>query len=165
LSWRRLLLGLAVCTLLFADGGTLVFTQQSGPYIITLFSAPEPVRVGVADLSVLVQQASDRSPVLDAQVNLELTHAGFEALKFTATHTAATNKLLYAADVPLSAEGAWHVALDVNGARASGTLEVHAAQPPVIAYWPYFALVPLAIALYVLNQYLKHRRARPPVRA
>src|SRR5579884_1996756 len=72
LNLKRLVPALVFCALLFADGGTLIFTRQAGPFLVTLFGAPEPVRAGPADLSVLVQRASDRTPVLDAQVRLKL---------------------------------------------------------------------------------------------
>ena len=52
--------------LLFADGGIVQFQKQAGPFFVTVFSAPVPLRVGAADLSVMVQKADDRSEVLDA---------------------------------------------------------------------------------------------------
>ena len=53
--------------LLLADGGAVQFRRQTGPVIITLFSAPVPLRAGPADLSVLVQNARDGSPILNAK--------------------------------------------------------------------------------------------------
>lgn len=153
------LLALAACStaLLNADGGAVVFRQQTGAFLVTLFSSPEPLRVGAADLSVLVQRASDQSPLLDEKVNLAL---GTSA-EIPATHREATNKLLYAARVPLTTSGVRHVSVLVNGTVAGGgELNVLPAQPPLLAYWPYFVFVPFVVLLFVLNQILKKRRVR-----
>jgi hypothetical protein len=170
LSLKRLLSGLICCAFLFADGGTLLFTRQDGSFVVTLFGAPEPIRAGTADMSVLVQRASDREPVLDAQVQLRLTRAGFDPLEVRLSHANATNKLLYAGSIQVPAAGVWKAEVSVyakqGSARLSGELQVLTPQPPLIAYWPYFALVPLMIGLYALNQWLKRRRAvRPRARA
>ncbi len=44
-------------TLVFADGGTMLFRKRADPFLVTAFSEPVPVRVGAADLSVMVQNA------------------------------------------------------------------------------------------------------------
>ena len=35
-------------------------------------------------------------------------------------------------------------------------------QPPVAADWPYFALIPAAILLFILNRHLKNRTRTVP---
>ncbi|HTU45678.1 MAG TPA: hypothetical protein VMF91_11485 [Bryobacteraceae bacterium] len=143
---------------LYADGGSVLLRQQSNGFLLTVFGTPQ---VGTADISVLVQNASDRSPILDAEVRLRT--ADFSA---RATHEQATNKLLYAALVDLPRAGKYHLQVQVasNGktAVADGVLDVAPAAPSWIAYWPYFALVPAAMLLFVLNQWLKNRRVRRP---
>ena len=39
-----------------ADGGVVLFQQTSAPFSITLLSTEMPLRPGVADLSVLLEQ-------------------------------------------------------------------------------------------------------------
>ncbi len=139
--------------------------KQAGPFEITLFSTPSPLRVGRADLSVMVQRVSDQSPVLDANVKLHLRRRGGDNIIEVfapARHENATNKLLYAASVNFIRAGDWLAEVEVieGGATAdvAGQVTVLPASAPLIAYWPYFALVPLAIALFVFNRWLRQRR-------
>lgn len=139
---------------LFADGGAVLLHKSAGQFVVTVFGTPQ---VGTSDLSVFVQNAQDRNPVLDAEVTLRLGGASVRA-----THEAATNKLLYAANVELSHAGRTHLEVTIEraGERVviEGDLDVMPASPPILAYWPYFALVPTAILLFALNQRLKNKR-------
>jgi hypothetical protein len=166
---------LTICPALWADGGTVVLQKRSGPFIITLFSDPTPLRVGRADLSVVCQKAEDKSPVLDAKVLLHLRRpsSGNDIVEFTlpAKHDKASNKLLYAAALDLPSPGNWRVNVDVerNGILASvgGSLTVLEKQPAIVTYWPFFVIVPLVALLFAINRRLKrgrelrHPRARP----
>jgi hypothetical protein len=154
---------LATTALLFADGGPVLLRKQSGPFLVTVFGTP---RVGMTDFSVLVQNADTRAPVLDAEVDIRIARN----IKL-ATHEAAINKLLYAALIKLPQAGKSHleVSLTSNGQTAivEGDIDVAPATSPWISYWPYFAFVPAAILLFVLNQWLKKKRrlrrlATPP---
>lgn len=175
MQWGRpIALAFVSAAILFADGGTLVLRKQAGPLAISVFSSPEPMRVGPADLSVMVQRAADKSEVLDANVKLHLTHAGPEGISEVfapATHSNATNKLLYAARLSLPAAGVWRLTAIVdskNGsAEVAGEVTVRPPQPPIFAYWPYFAVVPLVVILFAVNQWLKKKRQvnRPRARA
>lgn len=143
------------------------FRKPAGPFMVTVFSEPVPVRAGAADLSVMIERASDQSTVLDAHVmvHLKKTEAGsIVELAAPATHGRATNKLLYAASVTLPSAGIWQMTVDVrekgDEASASGALNVLGKEPPLIEHWALFALVPLMILLFVLNQWLKRRRRR-----
>jgi hypothetical protein len=155
--------GLCLATsILFADGGIVQFQKQAGPFLVTVFSAPVPLRVGPADLSVMVQKVDDRSKVLDCDVTLALSKPGDRGIQARATRTQATNKLLYAAPVVFPLPGSWHLRADIkergDTVRVNGELAVLPELPPLIAHWPYFALVPVAAALFGLNQWLKARR-------
>jgi hypothetical protein len=147
---------------LFADGGVVQFQKQAGPFLITVFSAPVPLRVGVADLTVMVQKAVDRSEVLDSGVILHLAKPDEHAIQAVATRAQATNKLLYAAPIVFPSAGKWHLTVDVDGkdniVRVYGDVTVLPELPPLIANWPYFALLPVAVALFALNQWLKAKR-------
>ncbi len=154
----------AAAALVLADGGTLVLRRQAGPLVISVFSSPQPLRVGPADLSVMVQQLSNQSTVLDAGVNLHLTQSGAQVLEVfaPAKHENATNKLLYAARMHLPSAGSWRLVAMVHSskgnAEVTGQLTVLGPQPPLVAYWPYFAVVPLLVILFAVNQILKNRR-------
>lgn len=150
---------------LWADGGATLLRTNSGPYVITLFGSPSPLRTGPADLSVMVQNAAGQSAVLDAHVMVRLKKAqGGDVVEVAApaTHEKATNKLLYAASLTMPSDGVWHVSVDVNqaGKTASvfGEVKVLPPQPPLQRYWPYLLIVPVIALLFALNQALRRRR-------
>ena len=130
--------------------------------MVTVFSAPVPLRVGVADLSILVQNARDASPVLDAQIALRLSRAGDQEIDVTATRSQAANKLFYAAHPSLPAAGPWQVTLQIrsNGRTfdVPGEIGVLPREAPWMTNWPYFVPVPLGLLLFLVNQAIKSRR-------
>jgi hypothetical protein len=148
----------------YADGGTIRVVAPVGAYVVTVFSAPEPLRVGAADVSVLVQDRASGSPLLDAQVTLEVLPPGGDATprRLEATHAAATNKLLHAARVDIDRPGTWTVRVSVyrgsDAVEVQGTLPVIAPASTLSDIWPYLALPPLAVALYALRARLLRRR-------
>lgn len=149
----------------FGDGGSLILRKQTGPLVVSVFSAESPVRVGTADLSVMVENASDESPVMDAKVMLRLTKTTVGAVTEVAapaSHAKATNKTLYAAQVTLPSKGEWRLSADVTADgktdEVSADLNVLPPAPPAQKYWPYFALVPFAVLLFAFNRWLRRRR-------
>src|SRR5262245_24203813 len=162
---RVALIGVLAANTALADGGTVRALQEAGPFRITVMSAPEPLRVGPVDLSVLVQRADGGAPVLDAEVELRLEGPGADApIVVWATHEQATNQLLHAAVVTLPTAGTWRIRALVrqggDSAEVAGALPVAARPPRLLALWPYLAL-PLAIgAGFALREWLA-RRASP----
>ncbi len=162
----RWLLVAALCLpgLARADGGTLVLTRPAGLFVISVFSAPAPLRAGVADVSVLVQERSSAAVVLDAIVALRVHAPDGTTRAWTASHAAATNRLLQAALVELPAAGRWQLEVTVRRARDEATvgceLDVAPAGTRLAAAWPPLAVPPLAIALFVWHQRLRRRRRR-----
>lgn len=145
-----------------ADGGTVRIRDDAGSLRITVFSAPEPLRAGAADLSVLLQRRD--VPVLDADVVLHLEDpAATGAIEARATHEAATNKLFYAAAVVLPVAGIWKLRVAVREAgedfTVSGELPVEAPTPRWLTLWPYLALPPLAVLLFAAHEWRQHHRA------
>lgn len=145
-----------------ADGGVVVFQQNSAPFIITLFSTEMPLRPGPADFSVLVEQADGRSPILDAQVLIELEHEAGTIIRTEATRSQARNKLLYCSLINLPKAGKWKVRLHVtrgeSNAEVLGDLQVAAPRALLVSYWKLFALPPITITLFIINQWLRRRR-------
>lgn len=114
----------------------------------------------------MVQDANDHSAILDAQVLVHVArtvNGEIHEVAVPATHAKATNKMLYAANVPFDAPGDWRAMVDVSlhgkTASISGPLRVLPKQPPILAYWPFFLVIPVIIALFVLNRWLKRKRA------
>src|SRR5262249_33385867 len=61
------------CAAARGDGGAVCMSGRQGSYVITVFSAPTPLRAGPIDISVLVQDARSGDPVTEAQVSVRLT--------------------------------------------------------------------------------------------
>lgn len=145
------------------DGGLMRLSEMAGPFEITVFTAPTPLRVGAVDVSVMLLERAGHAPVLDAAVDVTVRGPGPERTG-AATHAAATNKLLYAAVLDISAAGQWSLLVQVRSnagaAAVSCPLDVAPPLAPVVAFWPYLALPAVAIALFALHQSLKHRQAR-----
>ncbi len=139
--------------------------KHVGSFVLTVFSTPVPLRVGSADLSVMIQKASNQSVILNARVSLDLSkpeQGKNVEIVAPATRAQATNKLLYGARVTLPSAGQWRLNLSVaaNGetAHTSGNIAVMPAQTPFGSYWFYFAVPPLAIFFFAMNQWLRRRR-------
>lgn len=149
------------------DGGVVRLSERTGDYLVTIFTSPTPLRAGPIDISVLVQQADGGGVVGDAAVRVSLRSASAaEAIGSAATRAQATNKLLYAALLDLPSAGNWQVDVTIERpdrppATVAFAFEAAPPLPPWRTYWPYFALPPIAMAVYALHQWLLlHRGAR-----
>jgi hypothetical protein len=165
--WRALILAAVFLPRpALADGGTLRSTQAAGPFVISIFTAPEPLRVGSADLSVLVQQrsvaASASAVLLDATIELHVRAPDGGTQTLVASHATAGNRLMQAALLKLPAPGRWQLTVAVrhrtDAATISCDLFVGSAAPRPLVQWPSLALPPLCIALYVWRELLLRRR-------
>ena len=113
--WRGLpvipLLLCLISTPARADSGVVRASAVDGPWRLTVFSEPTPLRAGFVDLSVLVQRTESDQPVLDATVSLMLEHprADVSSILVEATRETASNRLLYSAEFELPEPGLWNV--------------------------------------------------------
>jgi hypothetical protein len=164
---RALLLLSLVAVALFAqaypalaDGGVVQIQRSSGPFVITLFTAPAPLRAGPTDISIMVQD-SNNHPVLDAKVTVRLYGEGGKAIKAEAGREKSKNKLLYAALVNLREAGRWEIEVTVvrnsEEIRINGVMIVAPPRLFLLTYWWPLALPPVAIGLFVINQWLKSK--------
>lgn len=161
-----LLCALLCPAMLFADGGTVQFREKAGPFWVSLFTTPSPLRPGPIDLSVLLETEGTHQPLLDAVVHIVIEKNN-RTIGLDATRSQATNKLLYASQANIPSPGPWHVKVMVNRngrqATASGKLSVLEPLPPLLMYWPYFAVVPVFLLLFTIHQILRRReRGRRP---
>jgi hypothetical protein len=164
---RRLVAGLVLgcCPLAaHADGGRLQMRQAAGPFVVSLFTTPESLAMGPADLSVMVEE--QRSILLDADVVVTLTPEASDVTSIVAhlSHAHATNRLLQDAIVQLPRAGRWRAVVHVSeaGRKASATTDLtvgnYSARRGTV--W-LFALLPvLAIALFAWVQTEKQRARR-----
>ena len=145
------------------DGGIVRLRENRGALVVTVFTAPDPLRAGPQDVSVLVQDPTG-APVLDAEVTLRFdppvrSSAGFAV---RALRAQATNKLLQAAQVDLREVGEWRLGVGVSragqAAELSCVLPVAPATPRLTALWDVLALPPAMVVLFALHHALRRRR-------
>jgi hypothetical protein len=164
----------------FADGGALLMRQESGTVIISVFADPLPIRVGALDVSALVQDRATRAPLSDVAVRITMSRSdpandseawqvvcnslnglGTDAV---ASQSHSTNKLLFSAWMGVPSPGAWELAVSVrrDGHTDAVTRRVDVLPPPapLQAWWPLIALVPAAIAGYLLRALFLRQRGR-----
>ncbi len=155
--------GLLVAAVAPADGGRQRLRRDAGPFTITVFTLPEPLTVGPADVSVLVQERESGRVVLDAAVAVRVRPPGGPAWRGIEAGVAG-NRLFRAATVDLAVPGDWDLEIAVrrNGetAAVSATLPVGPPASRAARIWPYVAAPPLAIALFAAGQALQRRRRR-----
>jgi hypothetical protein len=162
-----LTMGMLAPLALHADGGTVQLREASGPFVVTVFTAPETLRAGPIDTSVLIQDRETGRVILDAAVNLAVEPAAGTGPRFQmrATQAQARNKLLQAAAIDIPAPGWWtmHISVSRNGAQAAVATKVlvQPAAAQLAGIWPYLILPPVAIALFVLHQALRRSPQTP----
>jgi hypothetical protein len=146
------------------DGGIVRFSERRDDRVITVFTSPTPLRAGPVDVSVLVQDAESGKALPDVPivVHVHPVNHGEATITVPASSKAAANKLMHAADVELGEPGLWHVDVIVQnlgpGLPIGFDMEVAEAPPPWLdlSIWVGWPLV--AIAWFVLHQWLVHRR-------
>jgi hypothetical protein len=162
----------------YGDGGTILLHQDAGAFTITLFAAPQPLHVGSADISVMVQDRTGGDVLLDSVVDLTLAPQAGDATPTTIrlTRGQVSNRLLQAATVDFSQPGRWHLSLQVQRGRDVAHLStdctVEANRSRATLVW-FYVLLPIGIIfLFVVHQALKHQslkhqaaKRRPEVNA
>jgi hypothetical protein len=152
------------------DGGTLRFSGRRGDRVVTVFTAPAPLRAGPIDLSVLVQDSGTGRPITDLPIEVHAQRIGHAktTIRAAATTEAATNKLLRAARLELSAPGQWRFDVLVRGVTQSQQVgfDVLVAEPVTpwlqMIFWIAWPIVP--IGLFALAQ-LRFRGAHSESRS
>lgn len=142
-----------------ADGCN--FANRPGPFVVTLFTTPDPLTPGRADFSVVVERPGVQGIVSDARVTFVLTPADGqgEPITLQATHGQATTRFLEAANFSLPKQGLWRIAIHVSQGAESGvcTGEFRVAPPNLITNevaWQ-IAIVPIMMLLFLLHQWRK----------
>lgn len=152
-AWLPLLLLLALpLAPLFANGGTVRIARAPvGPYLVTVYSSPTPLRTGEVDVSVLVQDSSNAviaPPVVVEATPLALAEgATADPIRHEASRAQATNKLFQAAKFDVAAPGEWEFGVRVAGAgslsfRATVAKSTLLDRPYLLAF---LILLPLAV--------------------
>jgi hypothetical protein len=141
------------------DGGAMLLHQDAGAFTLTLFAAPQPLEVGTADFSVLVQDRSTGEVLLDPVI--DLTVAG-ETVRLNRAQV--SNRLLQAATVRFSRPGKQRLTLSVRRGTQIAQLNTDCTVEPdgsrVTLVWFYVLLPVPFILLFVTHQVLKLRSER-----
>ena len=170
-----------------ADGGVVRLREANGPFLVTVFTAADPVQDGLSDVSVLVQRRDSGDAILDATVELVFKAPAASAaepvgqlcgasgawllgrsskppraqLTVPAYRRLASNKLLYAAPIRFGTAGNWQLEALVKhrSDAVKFACGIRVGPPPrrLIFLAPYLALPPLLVALFALNQCLRRR--------
>jgi hypothetical protein len=148
-------------------GGTPQVTNaEAGPYLVSVWTEPNPIRVGEFHVTVAVLESpapgssarESGDPVLDATVQVRVAPASEtgKALIADATRENAVNKLMYEADLDLPSEGQWRVDIQVEGPTGTGStgFDIEAAPPAVFSAagwlpWPVWAGLSLVLVAVV----------------
>jgi hypothetical protein len=132
-----LIAGLAGPLSVAPNGGTVrVAKAPVGPYLVSVWSQPDPARVGRLDVSVAVMRPATEEALLDARVALtaERAGAGGGAATVTLVPGAGGNPLYYHRLVEIPAPGRWRLTVAVEGAAGAGRttfeIDVEPARSP-----------------------------------
>jgi hypothetical protein len=150
-----------------ADGGVVRAAVTQGPFVIAIFTPPEISRDLPTEVNVMVQRRDTGEVRIDADVELAFVPPSGARIQSTepssvaATRARFANKLLYGASVVFPSIGDWQVRASVRqgGENALITCLLPVGMPPrrLAGLWPYLALPPFVITLFVMNQWLRRR--------
>jgi hypothetical protein len=144
-----------------ADGGRLQMRQGAGPFVVSLFTTPESLGKGQADLSAMIEEQASGKVLLDADIVITLTpqDGGSGPIVAQLSHAHATNRLLQDAVVRLPHAGQWRAVIEVNeGGRHANTatdLTVGDYSARRGTVWVFTLLPACAIALFAWAQVAK----------
>jgi cytochrome c oxidase assembly factor CtaG len=105
------------------DGDVVRLQENSGPFRISVFTAPDPLRAGRCDVSVLVQDRDSGDPIVDAPVSLSIVRpdaANDPSAQTRATVADSSVKLLESGTVTLPRKGAWSLRVTVRRGTSEG---------------------------------------------
>jgi hypothetical protein len=146
-----------------ADGGRLRLKETAGPFTVAVFTAPDPLTAGPAEVSVLVQDALTSDVVLDADVEIRLRALeGIETVHYAAAP--GPNRLFRQAAVKLPFPGRWHLEVSVRrNAQAAIVSTLLTVAPPASPWrtaWPLLAAPVVLVALFLAGA--RRRRSSNP---
>ena len=159
-------------------GGTPKLTNaEAGPYRVSVWTDPDPIRAGELHVSVAVVESLEPGAsegeigdlILDANVQVRaepISQAGNVLIAY-ATHENAVNKLLYEADLDLPAEGQWRVTIQVEGPAGAGSAGFEIEALPALASnifltvpWPVWG--GLIVGIFAIGWLVQMSRSQKP---
>jgi hypothetical protein len=140
------------------DGGTLRVSQSANGVTVTVFTSPTIPRAGTVDVSVLLQDETQRQTLFDAPVTVRLAQGKLN-FSLPATHGAATNKLFQAAHFDGIEAGPCKVVIELRGKQvAAFEMEVAPALPNWVDFAWWVCWPGVVVGLFGIHQMLARRR-------
>ena len=171
-----------------ADGGVVRLRVGDGRVVSTLFTPADISQDMAAEFTVLVQDEMNGQTVLDAEVELRFAApagarlpvidpwcrpprstllagpdgalTGLPPVRMTRSQS--DNKLLHGVSLVFPVPGDWHGVLTVrHGTQMLSrdfTIQIGAPINRLSAVWPWLALPPFLIGMFIANQRLRMRR-------
>ncbi|MCC6641318.1 MAG: hypothetical protein IT386_09175 [Deltaproteobacteria bacterium] len=153
----------APCPAARGDGGRVCASEASGALRVTVLTSPTPIRVGVAEVVVRVDDVNDSSPASAAAVALLLRAADGTTQEIDARPVAGASSSLYSVEVALASTGPLVIEARAGHGAVTSMVrcrtQVESALPPLRDHWPLVALPPVAVALFVTSRLLARRNA------
>lgn len=180
-AFRIIFALLAFALLVRADNAVPLGTRDLGGKTLTVFAHPAPLRAGPVQLGVMVTDNNTGKPDLNwtatgsikpamgdaptgssaewippcCRMTVHTLADGSVPLQFTGN--SAGNALMRGASVTLSKSGGWIIDIEINtaeGVVAKETLAITVGPPaaPVTQFWPLFALLPVAVIVFVFSR-------------
>ena len=138
--------------------------QGAGPFVVTLFSIPDDLVTGPADLSVGVEDAATGELVNDANVRFTLTKLDgtpTDRIVAMATEAPTGNGILKSAEISFSSAGLWHILVEVREGKKEGEcsmdLTVGTAHTRTYEVWAAAISPPLFVSLFLIHQRRKRK--------
>ncbi len=128
-------------------GGTpQLANEPAGPYLLSVWSEPNPAVVGKLHLTLALADPESGAPVTEANVTLA-ARQGETTLTAAASHEGALVPEFYEADLALPREGEWQFQIDISGDAGSGQAGFALAVVAGTTNWLLIALVGVGVAV------------------
>ena len=164
---QTFLLGTAVTALsgatqASADVGLLRLQESAGPFSISVFTEPTPLRKNEGIVHVFVSDRQTGQPLQDVAVEALLRSDDAQGGELIRPLQRRPRGLRASADLAVPHPGRWNVRIAASGNRGTGAvglvLDVLPAQPWWISLGPALAIPPVGIALFALHRRLRRRQ-------
>ena len=131
-----------------SDGAMQLASAPAGPFKLTVWTWPDPARTGEVHISIALVLAEDASPVLDANVNVDMkSSSGDVTLSAPAATENSENKFLYEVVMDVPKSGSYEITIAAIGSDNTGgevTFQLEVVSKKAMNW---LLLIPIAIVM------------------